>query len=97
MLTPLGATHFALEMGVVVLDFEAGLARTVAVAGIPAPSAIDGIVLPSLALTANLGAVPGPTETAVVALGVNYFQQLNGQFYPLQDESTNPLGIVYAK
>lgn len=97
MIRPLGATHFALEIGVVVLDFEANLARTVLVTGIPTPSIIDGVPLPSLVLTANLGAVPGATETMVVALGVNYFQQINGQFYPLQDESTNPLGIVYAQ
>ena len=97
MLAPIGATHFALEIGVVVLDFEAGLARTVLVTGIPAPSIIDGIPLAPLVLTANLGAVPSPAETVVVALGVNYFQQLNGQFYPLQDESTNPLAVVYAQ
>ncbi len=93
---PTGATHYGLEMGVAVLDFAAGTLRVVPVTGVPAAAALDGVAVPTLTLTAALGTAVGATETVVVVLGVNFQQQLNGQLYPLNNEGTNPLGVVYA-
>lgn len=93
---PTGATHYSLEMGLVVLDFDANISRVLVPTGIPAPAPINGQVVANIALTATLGAAPTATEVVVVVLGVNFFQQINAQLYPLNNGATNPLGVVYA-
>lgn len=93
---PAGTTHYGLEVGVAVLDFGVGTLRVVPVTGVPAAAVLDGVTVPTITLTAALGAAVGATETLVVVLGVNFQQQLNGQLYPLNNEGRNPLGVVYA-
>ena len=93
---PVGATDYGLVVGVGVVDFEAETQRVVAVTGVPSAAPLDGTAVPALTIAADLGAVPGATETVVLVLGVHFFQQLNGQLYPLNNEGTTPLGVVYA-
>ncbi len=92
---PVGTTHYGLEVGVAVLNFEANTGYAMVPAGVPGVAALDGTAVGQIAVTAALPAVPGPTEVVVVVLGVNFFQQINGQFYPLNNGGTNPLGVVY--
>ena len=92
---PAGATHYGLELGVAVVDFEAMKARSVP-ASEPAPAVLDGVPVAGVTLTADAGGAPKPTEIVVVAFGVRFYQQLNGQLYPLQNEAAHPLAVVYA-
>lgn len=93
---PTGATHYGLELGVAVVDFGAGTAREVPTTG-PAPAELGGVAVAGVVLGADAGAAPGATEMLVVALGVRFYQQLNGQLYPLQNAAAHPLAVVYAQ
>jgi hypothetical protein len=95
MAAPTGATHYDLEMGVSVVNFETGTLRVVPVTGIPAAAVLDTAPVPPITLTAALGAALAPNEVLTVVLGVNFYQQINGLLYALKNEGTNPLGVVY--
>jgi hypothetical protein len=43
----------------------------------------------------TLAAAPGPTAVTVVTLGVNYYQQVSGELYELNNKSSNSLAIVF--
>lgn len=93
---PVKATHYMFEVGVAVLDFTNDTSRIVTASGVPAPAPIGGVADPSLSITAALGAPPDPAETVVVVLGLNYYQEVNGRLYSLENGANNPLTIIYA-
>jgi hypothetical protein len=92
---PIGATHYGLELGVVVVDFAAGTHRIVAVADVPDPAVLSVATVPTITMTADLGDEPTATEVVVVVMGLNFFQEINGLYYSLQNKTSNPLGVVY--
>ncbi len=92
---PAGATHYALEVGAAVIDFEAGTHRVGLVTGVPAPAALTVATVPTITVTADLITPPTPTEAVIVVLGLSFFQQINGLYYSLQNKANNPLGIVF--
>ncbi len=87
---PSGATHFRLIMGAALVDFEAdtssfNLFRS------PETELNNLQAGPFNLATAIAGAA---TEPIFLVFGIEFFQQVNGQFYPLKNGSYNALSIV---
>ncbi|WP_278034962.1 hypothetical protein [Flavobacterium nitratireducens] len=87
---PSGTTHFKIISGGAEVDFEA---ETYAVAtSETAILAWDGtataVISQTNAVTAN------STKPLFLALGVEFYQEINGQMYPLKNGAFNPLAIA---
>lgn len=92
---PQGATHFELLYGASALDFEAG---TYTQGSVAAPLGILALNSPALAnqsIVAAFPAAPGATEVVIGVVGINFYQQLNGQMYSLNNNASNPLAIEF--
>lgn len=92
---PVGATHYELVLGASSVDF---LSKTYKQAAIAQPLGI--VPLTSTAQTnvsqvATLPVAPAADDLVVAVLGVNYYQQLNGKYYPLNNNASNPLAVEY--
>lgn len=87
---PSGTTHYKIISGGAEIDFEAEsfVVATSETAILP----WDGIATAPInqvnAVTANA------SKPLFLALGVEFFQELNGQMYPLKNGAYNPLSIV---
>ena len=46
-------------------------------------------------MVASFPAAPADADLVVGVVGINFYQQINGKFYPLNNNSTNPLAIEY--
>ena len=91
---PQGATHFEVVLGVAELDFE-GLAYTVGNIAEPTGAlALNSAAAPRT-IVATLPAAPNADFVVVAAVGINFYQQINGKLYPLNNNATNPLAIEY--
>ncbi|WP_367223967.1 hypothetical protein [Flavobacterium sp.] len=86
---PEGATHFSLQSGFVNLDFETGASDITysAVSNLP----IDGTVS-TIALTPS--GVPAGAGLEFMVLLIEFFQEVNGQQYALNNGAYNVLNIV---
>ncbi len=93
---PVGATHFALSAVAILFNVPADTARLLPLAGLPLATARTTDIQPALRLTASLGPAPTPSDVLVLVVGLSYFQQLNGQLYPLSAVRARPLQVVYA-
>lgn len=92
---PQGATHFEVVFAASSLDMEA-LTYTNGV--VTAPLGIlplNSAALASQAVVATFPTAPADANLVVGVVGINFYQQLNGKFYPLNNNSTNPLAIEY--
>ncbi|WP_336297987.1 hypothetical protein [Flavobacterium sp. CBA20B-1] len=87
---PTGTTHFKIVTGASEVDFQAGNSLTVyeGTAEIP----WDNTLLPPLAL--DLSVTPASSLPLVLLLGVEFYQEINGVFYMLNNGSFNALAIV---
>lgn len=87
-----GATHFKLAGALAEIDWDAGeyLLDTLESAEIPYGNQIEAAQALNLTFTA------GSTKTILVALGVAFYQEVNGQFYALQDGGKNAMALVGA-
>ncbi|WP_345059498.1 hypothetical protein [Hymenobacter glaciei] len=47
------------------------------------------------AMVASFPAAPPAANLVVGMVGINFYQQVNGKFYPLNSNSTDPLAIEY--
>ena len=56
---------------------------------------ISSAPLVNQAVVANLPAAPAAANLVVGVVGINFYQQINGKFYALNNSSTNPLAIEY--
>ena len=56
---------------------------------------VNGAASANVSVVAAFPAAPAVTEVVVGVLGINYYQQLNGKMYPLNNNATNPLAIEY--
>ena len=95
VVAPQGATHFELLYGTASLDFETG---TYAVGTVAAPLGILALNSPAMAnkaLIAAFPAAPAATDVVVGVVGINYYQQVNGQMYPLNNNASNPLAVEF--
>ena len=92
---PQGATHYELLFAASVLNFET---KTYAQGVVAAPAGIQplsGLAVADTAIVATLPAAPMVTETVVAVVGINFYQELNGRYYPLNNNASNPLAIEY--
>ncbi len=93
---PQGATHFELMLGSAAINFETGAIAQGVVAAPLGSLPLNGPVLVNQTLKATLPAVPTADDIVIGVLGVNFYQLLNGKQYPLNNNASNPLAIVYA-
>lgn len=92
---PQGATHFELVFAAAALDMEA---LTYTNATVAAPLGILPLGSAPLAgkdLVASFAAAPTADALVVGVVGINFYQQVNNKFYPLNNNATNPLAIEY--
>jgi hypothetical protein len=87
---PAGATHFKIISGGTAIDFENGFFETDTKETdyLPWNAADTAIINLANTVTAN------STHPLFLVLGVEFFQQINGQQYPLNNGSFNALAIV---
>ena len=87
---PSGTTHFKIISGGAEVDFET---ETFVV------SSSETAILPwdntATAVINQVNAVtPASTKPLFLALGIEFYQQVNGQMYPLKNGAFNPLAVV---
>jgi hypothetical protein len=95
LLVPLGATHYELVAAAAAIDFEAGSYDTAQPGAGVGITPLNGETVADAGVVLTLAAAPGPTAVTVVTLGVNYYQQVSGELYELNNKSSNSLAIVF--
>lgn len=95
VVAPQGATHFELLYGAASLNFETGTYQVATVAAPLGIIALNSAALANKSLVASFPVAPTADEVVVGVVGINYYQQLNGKNYPLNNNATNPLAIEY--
>ena len=93
---PQGATHFELVVASAAINFETGAIAQGVVAAPLGSLPLNGPVLTDQSIKATLPAAPTADDVVIGVLGVNFYQLLNGKQYPLNNNASNPLAIVYA-
>ena len=90
IVAPAGTTHFKLSGGSAAIDFATESYEFDSESSAITP--LDGNTVSALTLTANLTA--DSTLPIFQVVGVEFFQEVNGQMYPLKNGSYNALAIV---
>ena len=87
---PSGTTHYKIISGGAEIDFEAEtyVVATSETAILPWDGTATAPINQVNAVTAN------STKPLFLALGVEFYQEINGQMYPLKNGAFNPLSIV---
>ena len=87
---PSGTTHFKITSAGAEIDFEAEVFVTT-----NSETAILPWDMTSTVAISHLNAVtPNSTKPLFLAVGVEFYQQVNGRMYPLKNGSYNPLALV---
>ncbi|WP_151087444.1 hypothetical protein [Hymenobacter baengnokdamensis] len=92
---PQGATHYELVLGASSVDFMGKTYQQAAVAQPLGILALNGAALANKTVVASLPSAPAADDLVVGVLGINYYQQLNGKYYPLNNNANNPLAVEY--
>lgn len=89
---PTGTTHFKIVMGASDLDFvnETSTFETDATGVLPYDSVDTAAIDLAVAISA------GSLLPVIVVLGIEFYQEVNGQMYPLKNGSYNALAVKYA-
>lgn len=87
---PNGSTHFKIISAGAEIDFEA---ETFVVSN-SETAILPWTIAPSMAIHHSNPVSPASTKPLFLALGVEFYQQVNGQMYPLKNGAYNPLAIV---
>lgn len=87
---PSGTTHFKIISGGAEIDFEAEtfIVATSETAILPWDTTPTAVINQTNAVT------PASTKPLFLALGVEFYQQINGAMYPLKNGAFNPLSIA---
>ena len=87
---PSGTTHFKIISGGAEVDFEAEtfVVATSETGILPWDSA------PTVAISQTNAVTAASTKPLFLALGVEFYQEINGQMYPLKNGAFNPLSIA---
>jgi hypothetical protein len=87
---PSGTTHFKIISGGAEVDFEAEtfVVSSSETAILPWDSTATAVISQTNAVTAN------STKPLFLSLGVEFYQQINGQMYPLKNGAYNPLSLA---
>lgn len=88
--SPAGATHFKILAGGAEVDFEAETFVNGVATSEEIP--IDGSATPELHLQTNV--TGNSTKPLFLALGIAFYQQVNGVFYKLKNGVNNALSLV---
>ncbi|NDP27274.1 MAG: hypothetical protein GZ087_07605 [Flavobacterium sp.] len=87
---PSGSTHFKIISAGTEIDFETGtFAETHTETNILPWDATE-----TLAILLENEVPPNSTKPLFLALGVEYYQEVNGEMYPLKNGAFNPLALV---
>ena len=92
---PQGATHFEVVFAASALDMETLNFTNAVVAAPLGILPINSAALANQQMVATFPAAPAAAELVVGVVGINFYQQVNGKFYALNNNSTNPLAIEY--
>jgi hypothetical protein len=92
---PAGATHFEILFGVASVNFGAKTYRSATVAAPLGILPLTGAAQANVSQVATLPAAPTADELVIGVLGMNYYQQINGKYYPLNNNASNPLAVEY--
>ena len=95
IVAPQGTTHFELVFAASSLDMETLTFTNAVVAAPLGILAVNSVALVNQAMVASFPAAPPAANLVVGVVGINFYQQVNGKFYPLNNNSTNPLAIEY--
>ena len=95
IVAPQGTTHFELVFAASSLDMETLTFTNAVVAAPLGILAVNSGALVNQAMMASFPAAPPAANLVVGVVGINFYQQVNGKFYPLNNNSTNPLAIEY--
>lgn len=87
---PAGTTHYRLMMGASSIDFESGISATSQAAS--DYLGIEQQMTEALSLEVTL--TPGSTHPLLMALGIFFYQEVNGVYYPLNSGAYNALSLV---
>ncbi|WP_284653541.1 hypothetical protein [Flavobacterium terrisoli] len=87
---PSGTSHFKIISGGAEVDFEAEtyVVSTSETAILPWDGTATAVISQTNAVTAN------STKPLFLALGIEFYQEINGQMYPLKNGAFNPLSIA---
>ncbi|RKS03098.1 hypothetical protein [Flavobacterium sp. 102] len=87
---PSGTTHFKIISGGAELDFEAEthVVATAETAILPWDTTPTAVIAHTNPVT------PNSTKPLLLAVGVEFYQEVNGTMYPLKNGAYNPLSIV---
>ena len=92
---PQGATHFEVVFAASDINMELMTYTNAVVAAPLGILPINSAALANQAMVATFPAAPVAANLVVGVVGINFYQQVNGKFYPLNNNSTNPLAIEY--
>lgn len=87
---PAGATHYRLVMGAAWVDFQNGTYSN----NENRSEEIDLTETQTPILTLDASVPAATTEPIFLSFGIEFFQQVNGEFYPLKNGAYNALAIV---
>jgi hypothetical protein len=87
---PAGATHFKLISGGAEIEFENGTYVVDTQVSDAMPISPQAIAVSSL----NHAVTPGSTKPLFLVLGIEFYQHVNGEQYPLKNGAHNALAIV---
>lgn len=87
---PGGATHFKVVSAAAEIDFEQG---GFVVAGAET-AVLPWDATPTAVISQVNSLTPNSTKPLFLVVGVEFFQQINGEMYPLKNGAHNPMSIV---
>jgi hypothetical protein len=87
---PTGSTHFKIISAGAEIDFEA---ETFVVTN-SETAILPWDTVPTVAISQTNPVTPASTKPLFLALGVEFYQEVNGQMYSLKNGAYNPLGLV---
>ena len=92
---PQGTTHFEVIFAASSLDMEAMTFTNGVVAAPLGILPVSGAARANQTVVATFPVAPSAAALVVGVVGINFYQQINGKFYALNNNSTNPLAIEY--
>ncbi|MFV5701754.1 hypothetical protein ACM55F_07755 [Flavobacterium sp. XS2P12] len=87
---PSGTTHFKIISAGAEIDFEAEVFVTTS----SETAILPWDMTPTVAINHLNAVTPNSTKPLFLALGVEFYQEVNGRMYPLKNGSYNPLALV---
>lgn len=87
---PAGTTHYKLIMGASSIDFESRISET----GQAASGYLEIEQEPTEPLSLEVTLTPGSTHPLLMAMGIFFYQLVNGVYYPLNSGAFNALSLV---